>query len=58
MIGQAPMPKVLMFEGLGSRAKMAKNELLRCLWCKKVVLLKHEDRTRGRKSCTGVGKSD
>ena len=28
---------------------MAKKEFLRHLWCKKVVLLKHGDRTRGQK---------
>ena len=28
---------------------MAKKEFLRCLWCKKVILLKHGDRTRGQK---------
>ena len=28
---------------------MAKKEFLRHLWCKKVILLKHGDRTRGQK---------
>ena len=33
----------------------AKKEFLRHLWCKKLVLLKHRDRPKGRKSCcTGV----
>ena len=32
---------------------MAKKEFLRCLRCKKVVLLKHGDRTVGRKLCWG-----
>ena len=28
---------------------MAKKEFLRYLWCKKVILLKHRDRTHGQK---------
>ena len=28
---------------------MVKEEYLRCLWCTKVILLKHRDRTHGQK---------
>ena len=37
---------------------MVNKEFLRCLWHKKMILLKHGDRILGRKSCNGVVRSD
>ncbi|XP_047718586.1 zinc finger protein 770 isoform X3 [Prionailurus viverrinus] len=46
------------WSGGGALEPMAKKEFLRHLWSKKVILLKHGDKTMGRKSCTGVVRSD
>ena len=53
-----PHPLLMGFWSSGGPELMAKKEFLRCLWCKKGVLLKHGDRAMGRKICNGVVKSD
>ena len=48
---------MMRFWGDGSSELTAKNSS-RHLWCQKVILLKHRAGPMGRKSCTGVVKSD
>lgn len=43
---------------LWSPRGMARKEFLGCFWCKKVYLLQQRDRTHGRKSSTGMVRSD